>query len=316
MADLPVSMADRVRILSDALPYIQSFQGKTFIVRYGGDAMNDPALMNAFARDVALLRLVGMHPVVVHGPGPQVDELLRSLGITAEFHQGVRITDEKTLRVIEMVLGEHNQEIVGLINQHGGRAVGLNGQDAHFIHARKLEPPAGQAQGGSVDLGFVGDVERIDADLVEHLIASGYIPVIMPIGVGPGGEAYHIEADLVAARLAQTLRAEKLLMLTNAPGVIDAQGRILNNIRAADLERLSEDGTARGGMLPKLGAALHAVRNGVRSVHVVDGRVPDALLLEVLTSEGIGTTILPDEAPRFLADSRRYLGTGGAAIAD
>jgi len=249
---------------------------------------------------------------VVHGGGPQINELLDTLGVKAEFRRGMRVTDEKTMKVVEMVLGELNQEIVGLINQHGGKAVGLNGQDAHFIHARKMQPPPVEGEVEPLDLGFVGEIERIDADLVNNLSASGYIPVIMPIGVGPEGEAYNINADLVAGKLAETLRAEKLLMLTNATGVLDREGRLLNNISAADVERLSQDGTVHGGMLPKLDAALHAVRHGVRSVHVVDGRVPNALLLEVLTSEGVGTTILPDDAPRFLADSRRYLGRGAS----
>jgi len=306
-----VSLELKARILSDALPYIRGFHGKTFVIKYGGNAMTEPALKDAFCSDVAMLRLVGMNPIVVHGGGPQINELLDTLGVKAEFRRGMRVTDEKTMKVVEMVLGELNQEIVGLINQHGGKAVGLNGQDAHFIHARKMVPPRMEGEIEPLDLGLVGDIERIDADLVNNLSASGYIPVVMPIGVGPGGEAYNINADLVAGKLAETLRAEKLLMLTNTTGVLDREGRLLNNITAANVEQLSEDGTAQGGMLPKLDAALHAVRHGVRSVHIVDGRVPNALLLEVLTSEGVGTTIVPDNAPQFLADSRRYLGPIG-----
>jgi acetylglutamate kinase len=304
---LLVSLAQKTRILGDALPYIRGFHGKTFVIKYGGNAMIEPKLKAAFASDIAMLRLVGMNPIVVHGGGPQINELLDTLGVKPVFRRGMRVTDEKTMKVVEMVLGELNQEIVGLINQHGGKAVGLNGQDAHFIHARKMlqAPIAGETE--PVDLGLVGEIERIDVDLVNNLTASGYIPVIMPIGVGADGEAYNINADLVAGRLAETLRAEKLLMLTNIAGVLDRDGRLLNSITAADIERLAADGTAHGGMLPKLDAALHAVRNGVRSVHVVDGRVPSALLLEVLTSEGMGTTILPDDGPKFLADSRRYL---------
>lgn len=309
MAAAP-SLELTARVLADALPYIRGFHGKTFVIKYGGNAMTDPALKAAFGSDIALLRLVGMNPVVVHGGGPQISELLDTLGVKATFRRGMRVTDEKTMHVVEMVLGELNQEIVGLINQHGGKAVGLNGQDAHFINARKLLLPAAEGEAGELDLGLVGDVERIDTGLVNNLIQSGYIPVIMPIGVGASGEAYNINADIVAGKLAEAMGAEQLLMLTNTAGVLDREGRLLNNIGAADVERLLQDGTAQGGMLPKLDAALHALRHGVRSVHVVDGRVPNALLLEVLTNEGVGTTILPDDAPQFLADSRRYLGGG------
>jgi len=304
-----VSLGQKARILADALPYIRGFHGKTFVVKYGGNAMTDPKLKAAFGSDIALLRLVGMNPIVVHGGGPQINELLATLGVKPEFRRGMRVTDEKTMKVVEMVLGELNQEIVGLINQYGGKAVGLNGQDAHFIHARKLLQPPIAGETEPLDLGLVGDIVRIDADLVNKLIGSGYIPVIMPIGVGDDGEAYNINADLVAGRLAETLHAEKLLMLTNIAGVLDREGHLLTSMAAADIERLEQEGTAHGGMLPKLDAALHAVRNGVRSVHVVDGRVPNALILEVLTSEGVGTTILPDDAPKFLADSRKYLGS-------
>jgi acetylglutamate kinase len=302
-----VSLEQKTRILADALPYIRGFHGKTFVIKYGGNAMTEPALKAAFGGDIAMLRLVGMNPIVVHGGGPQINELLETMGVKAVFRRGMRVTDEKTMNVVEMVLGELNQEIVGLINQYGGKAVGLNGQDAHFIHARKMLLPPVEGEMEPLDLGLVGDIEQIDADLINILTAKGYIPVVMPIGVGPNGEAYNINADLVAGKLAETLSAEKLLMLTNTPGVLDRNGRLLNSISAADIERLSQDGTVQGGMLPKMDAALHAVRHGVRSVHVVDGRVPNALLLEVLTSEGVGTTILPDDAPQFLADSRRYL---------
>jgi len=302
-----VSLEQKTRILADALPYIRGFHGKTFVIKYGGNAMTEPALKAAFGGDVAMLRLVGMNPIVVHGGGPQINELLETMGVKAVFRRGMRVTDEKTMNVVEMVLGELNQEIVGLINQYGGKAVGLNGQDAHFIHARKMLLPPVEGEMEPLDLGLVGDIEQIDADLINILTAKGYIPVVMPIGVGPNGEAYNINADLVAGKLAETLSAEKLLMLTNTPGVLDRNGRLLNSISAADIERLSQDGTVQGGMLPKMDAALHAVRHGVRSVHVVDGRVPNALLLEVLTSEGVGTTILPDDAPQFLADTRRYL---------
>ena len=307
MSRIGVSHAQQATILADALPYIRGFHGKTFVIKYGGNAMTEPSLKAAFGRDIALLRLIGMNPVVVHGGGPQINELLDTMGVDAVFRRGMRVTDEKTLNVVEMVLGKLNQEIVGLINQHGGRAVGLNGQDGRFIHARKMLLPPEEGETEPTDIGLVGDIESIDADLIDVLSGRGYIPVIMPIGIGPDGEPYNINGDLVAGRLAETLRAEKLLLLTNTPGVLDKQGNLLNCITAADIEHLCGDGTIHSGMLPKLDAALHAVRHGVRSVHVVDGRVPSALLLEVLTSEGVGTTILPDDAPHFLADSRRYL---------
>jgi acetylglutamate kinase len=302
-----VSLAEQARVLADALPYIRAFHGKTFVVKYGGNAMTEPALKAAFGGDIAMLRLVGMNPIVVHGGGPQINEILDTMGVKAEFRRGMRVTDAKTMHVVEMVLGELNQEIVGLINQHGGKAVGLSGQDAHFIHACKMLLPPADGETEPSDLGLVGEISRIDTDLINILSAKGFIPVVMPIGVGSDGQAYNINADRVAGKLAETLGAEKLLMLTNTPGVLDRNGRLLNSISAADVERMAIDGTVQGGMLPKMDAALHAVRHGVRSVHVVDGRVPNALLLEVLTNEGVGTTILPDDAPQFLADSRRYL---------
>jgi acetylglutamate kinase len=311
MSTPALTPVQKAGILAEALPFIRGFHGKTFVIKYGGNAMTEPALKAAFGRDIALLRLVGMNPIVVHGGGPQINTLLDAMGVKARFHRGMRVTDERTMNAVEMVLGELNQEIVGLINQHGGKAVGLNGQDAHFIHAKKLVIPAGPGEVEAVDLGLVGEIERIDADIIDVLAARGYIPVIMPIGVGQDGEPYNINADLVAGKLAETLRAEKLLLLTNTPGVLDREGRLLNCITASDIERLAQDGTIHGGMLPKLDAALYAVRHGVHAAHVVDGRVPNALLLEVLTSEGVGTTILPDDAPRFMADSRRYLGTAG-----
>lgn len=306
-----VSLEQQTRILADALPYIRGFHGKTFVIKYGGNAMTEPALKAAFGGDIAMLRLVGMNPIVVHGGGPQINELLGTMGVKPEFRRGMRVTDEKTMQVVEMVLGELNQEIVGLINQHGGKAVGLNGQDAHFIHARKMLLPPEASETEPLDLGLVGEIEHIDADLINILSAKGYIPVVMPIGVGSDGQAFNINADVVAGKLAEALGAEKLLMLTNTPGVLDRNGQLLNSISAADVERLALDGTVQGGMLPKMDAALHALRHGVHSVHIVDGRVPHALLLEVLTSEGVGTTILPDDAPQFLADSRRYLGAAG-----
>jgi acetylglutamate kinase len=311
MSAQPIVLAEQAEILADALPYIRSFHGKTLVIEFGGHAMADPALKAAFCRDVAMLRLIGLNPIVVHGGGSRIEEVLRTMGVRAEFRRGLRVTDEPTMKVVEMVLGELNQEIVGEINQHGGKAVGLNGQDGHFIHARKMLLPPIDGEYEPSDLGLVGEIERIDADLISILSASEYIPVVMPIGVGTDGQAYNINADLLAGRLAETLRAEKLLIFTDTPGVLDPDGNVLNSIAATDVERLPLVGTVQGGLLPKMEAVLHAVRHGVRSVHVVDGRIPNALLLEVLTSEGAGTTILPDEAPHFLADSRRYLEADG-----
>jgi acetylglutamate kinase len=302
----PISLAQKAQILAEALPYIQSFHGKTFVIKYGGNAMTEPALKAAFGRDIALLRLVGMNPIVVHGGGPQINDLLDKMGVQSTFRRGMRVTDEKTMNVVEMVLGELNQEIVGLINQHGGKAVGLNGQDGHFIHARKmLLPPEGDER-EAVDLGLVGEIERIDPELIDLLYSRDFIPVVMPIGVGSEGEPYNINADVVAGKLAETLKAEKLILMTNTPGVLDKNGELITGLTASEIDALFADGTIHGGMLPKIGSALQAVRNGVKSAHIIDGRVPNALLLEVLTSEGIGTTIRSDAGPHFFADSRRY----------
>lgn len=303
-----LSLAEKVQVLADALPYIRGFHGKTFVIKYGGNAMTEPSLKAAFGRDIAMLRLVGMNPVVVHGGGPQINELLDKMGIRSEFRRGMRVTDENTITVVEMVLGELNQEIVGLINQHGGKAIGLSGQDGHFIRARKLLlPPEGDEQ-FPTDIGLVGEIESIDPEILNLHFSRAFIPVVMPIGVGAGGEAYNINADLVAGKLAETLGAEKLILMTNTPGVLDKDGKLLTNLTAQEIEALFADGTIHGGMLPKLASALEAVKGGVRAAHVIDGRVPSALLLEVLTSEGVGTTILSEQG--FLADSRRYLGHG------
>ena len=305
----PISLPQKAQILAEALPYIQSFHGKTFVIKYGGNAMTEPALKAAFGRDIALLRLVGMNPIVVHGGGPQINELLDKMGVQSTFRRGMRVTDEKTMNVVEMVLGELNQEIVGLINQHGGKAVGLNGQDGHFIHARKMLLPPEGYQKEAIDLGLVGEIERIDPEIINLLYSKDFIPVVMPIGVGAEGEAYNINADVVAGKLAETLKAEKLILMTNTPGVLDKNGRLITGLTASEIEALFSDGTIHGGMLPKLGSALQAVRNGVKSAHIIDGRVPNALLLEVLTSEGIGTTIRSDAGPHFFADSQRYFAT-------
>ncbi len=283
--------ADRARILAEALPYIRQFHDKTLVIKYGGNAMTDPELKKKFAFDVVMLKLVGMNPVVVHGGGPQINEMLDKTGKKGSFVQGMRVTDDETLYVVEAVLGELNQEIVGLINQAGGRAVGLNGQDAGFIRARKLMLDSETHQGEKLDIGFVGDIESIDPSLIHHLDAADFIPVIAPIGVGADGQAYNINADLVASELAQTLRAEKLLLMTNTPGVLDKSGKLLTGLTHAQIEALFADGTISGGMRPKIQGALDAALHGVKAVHIIDGRVEHALLLEILTSEGVGTMI-------------------------
>lgn len=292
--------------MAEALPYIRSFHGKTFVIKYGGNAMTDPALKEAFGRDIAMLRLVGMSPIVVHGGGPQITDLLDQMGVPSAFHQGMRVTDDKTMNVVEMVLGELNQEIVALINHHGGKAVGLDGQDGQFIHARKMLLPPGGDNGEATDLGFVGHIERIDPEIIDLLRSKDFIPVVMPIGVGSAGEAYNINADWVAAKLAETLKAEKLILMTNTPGVLDKQGKLITGLTASEIESLFSDGFIHGDMRSKLSSALEAVKNGVKSAHIIDGRVPNALLLEVLTSEGVGTTIRSDEGPHFFADTGRY----------
>ncbi|MFO1307756.1 MAG: acetylglutamate kinase [Burkholderiales bacterium] len=289
-----VSAAQKAQILAEALPYIRRFHDRTIVVKYGGNAMTEPKLKAGFARDVVMLKLVGMNPVIVHGGGPQIGDLLKKMGIASEFRQGMRVTDERVMNVVEMVLGELNQEIVGLINQHGGKAVGLTGQDGAFIQASKMML-RDDASGADVDIGYVGEIERIDPELIQLLDSRDFIPVIAPIGVGGAGEAYNINADLVAGKLAETLRAEKLVLMTNTAGVLDKHGNLLTGLTASEIDRLFADGTIHGGMLPKIGSALDAVKNGVKSSHIIDGRVEHALLLEVLTNEGVGTMIRADE---------------------
>jgi acetylglutamate kinase len=296
MAVDAVSAAQKAQILAEALPYIRRFHDRTIVVKYGGNAMTEPQLKAGFARDVVMLKLVGMNPVIVHGGGPQIGDLLKTMGIESEFRQGMRVTDERVMNVVEMVLGELNQEIVGLINQHGGKAVGLTGQDGAFIRAQRMtlrEPSSGE----DVDIGYVGEIERIDPELIQLLDSRDFIPVVAPIGVGESGEAYNINADLVAGKLAETLKAEKLVLMTNTAGVLDKHGKLLTGLTANEIDALFADGTIHGGMLPKIGSALDAVRNGVASSHVIDGRVEHALLLEVLTNAGVGTMIRGD-APR------------------
>ncbi|HMA30521.1 MAG TPA: acetylglutamate kinase [Casimicrobiaceae bacterium] len=297
MPNDPVSAAVKAQILAEALPYIRRFHDRAIVIKYGGNAMTEGYLKAGFARDVVMLKLVGMNPVVVHGGGPQIGELLTKMGIKSEFRQGMRVTDEKVMNVVEMVLGELNQEIVGLINQQGGKAVGLTGQDGAFIHARKMLLKSEDGRGEPVDIGLVGEIERIDPELITLLDSRDFIPVVAPIGVGEQGEAYNINADLVAGKLAETLKAEKLVLMTNTVGVLDKNDTLLTGLTASEIDALFADGTIHGGMLPKIGSALDAVRNGVKSSHIIDGRVDHALLLEVLTNQGVGTMIRADDAP-------------------
>jgi acetylglutamate kinase len=284
--------AQKAQTLAEALPYIKRFFDKTIVIKYGGNAMTEPALQDCFARDVVLLKLVGMNPVVVHGGGPQINSLLDRLGKKGTFIQGMRITDEETMDVVEMVLGgQVNKEIVNLINRHGGKAVGLTGQDGNFIRAKKLLMANKEVPGEMIDIGSVGDITAIDPSLISFLDTGDFIPVIAPIGVGPDGETYNINADVVAGKLAEILNAEKLILLTNTPGVLDKAGNLLTGLTPKQVDEMVEDGTLSGGMLPKISSALDAARSGVKSVHIIDGRVEHALLLEVLTDEGVGTLI-------------------------
>jgi acetylglutamate kinase len=282
----------KAQILAEALPYIQRFHGKTVVVKYGGNAMTDEKLRHSFAGDVVLLKLVGINPVIVHGGGPQIDDQLRKVGKKGEFIQGMRVTDAETMDVVEMVLGgQVNTDIVNLINQHGGRAVGLSGTDGPLIRARKMMMRGKDNPDELIDIGQVGEVESIDPEVIRVLTAQNFVPVIAPVGVGKDGESYNINADLVAGKLAEILKAEKLVVLTNTPGVLDKNGNLLTGLTAKRIDALFADGTISGGMLPKIGSALEAVKNGVNSCHIIDGRVEHALLLEILTSEGVGTQI-------------------------
>ncbi|MGB8855422.1 MAG: acetylglutamate kinase, partial [Burkholderiales bacterium] len=266
----PVNAEQKANTLSEALPYIRRYHDRTIVVKYGGNAMTEQTLKEGFARDVVMLKLVGMNPVIVHGGGPQINELLKKVGKKSEFIQGMRVTDEETMNMVEMVLGELNQEIVSLINRHGGKAVGLTGQDAAFIRAKKMLVQSETNKGEMLDVGFVGEVEAIDPELIALLDTRDFIPVIAPIGVGVNGEAYNINADLVAAKLAQTLNAEKLVLMTNISGLLDKGGKLLTGITASEVDRLIEDGTISGGMLPKIAGALDAVKNGVKNAHIID----------------------------------------------
>lgn len=286
------------KVLIEALPYIQKFSGKTVVIKYGGNAMDSEELQNSFARDVVLMKAVGLNPVVVHGGGPQIGDLLQRLGKETEFVQGMRVTDSETMDVVQMVLGGLvNKQIVNLIHKNGGRAIGLTGKDGQLIRARKLLLKATEAEAPQykaseiIDIGHVGEVQGIDVGALEMVSDSDFIPVIAPIGVDNEGNAYNINADLVAGKLAEVLRAEKLILLTNVAGLKDKQGKILTGLSAERVQELINDGTIYGGMLPKIQCALDAVQNGVETTHIIDGRVAHAVLLEILTNQGIGTLI-------------------------
>jgi acetylglutamate kinase len=284
-------------VLAEALPYIRRFHGKTVVIKYGGNAMVDEELKSGFARDVVLMKLVGINPVVVHGGGPQIGKLLDKLGKESRFIDGMRVTDSETMDVVEMVLGGLvNKEIVNLITRHGGRAVGLTGKDGDLIRARKMiikrHTPELDAP-EIIDIGHVGEVESIDASLVDMLISGDFIPVVAPIGVGRDGHSYNINADLVAGHMAEVLKAEKLILLTNTHGLLDRQGQLLTGLRINDVKRLIEDGTVQGGMLPKIGCVVSALSSGVGAAHIIDGRVTHAVLVELFTDEGVGTLISP-----------------------
>lgn len=278
-------------VITTALPYIQRYKDKLIVVKYGGNAMTDPVLESSFARDIVLLKTVGIHPVVVHGGGPQVDNLMSELGRESDRIDGMRVTDKATMDVVEMVLGGSvNKSIVNLINKHGGQAIGLTGKDANLIKATKLI--INDKDGTPIDLGFVGQVAHVNTGVINMLIQGDFIPVIAPLGVDEHGETYNINADLVASRVAECLSAERLLLLTNIKGVLDKDGNVLTSLSPTDVDNLIADGTISGGMIPKIAGALDAVRAGLRSVTIVDGRVPHACLLEIFTEEGVGTQIL------------------------
>lgn len=282
-------------VLIEALPYIQRFKGKTVVVKFGGNAMVDEELKHSFARDIVLMKLVGINPIVVHGGGPQIGQLLTKLGKTTGFVDGMRITDSETMDVVEMVLGGLvNKEIVNLINQHGGKAVGLTGKDGDFIRAKKiqLKRTVDDEATEIIDLGHVGEVSSIDPAVVDMLGRSDFIPVIAPIGVGEDGSSYNINADLVAGKIAEVLKAEKLILLTNTAGILDQQGELLTGLSVNDIDGLIADGTISGGMIPKTRCATDALKGGVNSVHIIDGRVDHAVLLELFTNQGVGTLLV------------------------
>jgi acetylglutamate kinase len=283
------------QVLAEALPYIRRFRGKTVVIKYGGNAMVDETLKSGFARDIVLMKLVGINPVVVHGGGPQIGKLLEKIGKESRFIDGMRVTDSETMDVVEMVLGGLvNKDIVNLITHHGGRAVGLTGKDGDLIRARKLTIKRNSPEMEApeiIDIGHVGEVESIDPSVVDMLVGGDFIPVIAPIGVGEDGRSYNINADLVAGHMAEVLKAEKLILLTNTTGLLDKDGELLTGLGAEDVDALINDGTIHGGMLPKIGCALSAVNSGVKAVHIIDGRVEHAVMVELFTDEGVGTLI-------------------------
>jgi len=286
------SFQDKAQILAQALPYIRKYHGKTMVIKYGGNAMTDPALQAAFAQDVVLLKLVGIKPVVVHGGGPQIENALKRLGKTGSFIQGMRVTDAETMEVVEWVLGgEVQQDIVGMINRAGGKAVGLTGRDGGLIRAQKLHLHDKQDPSKEYDVGQVGDIVSIDPSVLKALQDDAFIPVVSPIGFGENNESYNINADVVAAKLATVLQAEKLLMLTNIRGVLDKEGQLFTELTPNRIDELCADGTISGGMIPKIAGALDAAKSGVSAVHIIDGRVPHAILLEILTEQAFGTMI-------------------------
>ena len=295
---MTLNRADAIHVaevLSEALPYIRRFVGKTLVIKYGGNAMESEELKTGFARDIVLMKAVGINPVVVHGGSPQIADLLKRLNIESRFIEGMRVTDEQTMDVVEMVLGgQVNKDIVNLINSHGGSAIGLTGKDARLIRARKLKvthQAADMQQPEIIDIGQVGEVASVNTELLNMLVQGDFIPVIAPIGVGPNGESYNINADLVAGKVAEALHAEKLMLLTNIAGLMDKEGNVLTGLNTAQVDELIADGTIYGGMLPKIRCALDAVQGGVNSAHIIDGRVPNAVLLEIFTDHGVGTLI-------------------------
>jgi len=295
MALDPSAAVQTAKVLAESLPYIQRFAGKTFVIKYGGNAMVDEQLKDSFARDIVLMKTVGMNPVVVHGGGPQIGQHLDKIGKESKFVQGMRVTDSETMDVVEMVLGGLvNKEIVNLINRKGGNAVGLTGKDGDLIHANKLTFTKNAPEMNApeiIDIGHVGEIASIDPSIINLLVHSNFIPVIAPIGVGSDGQSYNINADIVAGKLAEVLKAEKLMLLTNTPGLLDKNGNLLTGLTVAQVDALVADGTIHGGMLPKIQCALDAVQAGVRTAHIIDGRVQHAVLLEIFTDEGVGTLI-------------------------
>ncbi len=297
--DKPIDAVQIAQVLTEALPYIQRFTGKTIVVKFGGNAMVDEQLQKSFARDIVLMKLVGMNPIVVHGGGPQIGNLLEKLNLPSRFVDGMRVTDSQTMDVVEMVLGGAvNKQIVNLINSSGGQAIGITGKDGHFIRAQKMEVSRYSPELGAteiIDIGHVGEVRSINRKVIDLLVQSDFIPVIAPIGVGADGTAYNINADLVAGKVAESLQAEKLMLLTNVAGLQDKSGEVLTGLSTAKVDDLIADGTIYGGMLPKIRCALDAVKGGVASAHIIDGRVPHAVLLEVFTDAGVGTLISNQE---------------------